>query len=309
MKRKRIQYNELSEEIYESPFWTAPKLILVSVIITFFGFLVNFSLEERLNKLLQLKLGSNPSCPIQFERAELSYFLPKLSLKKPVILGACFGQFRNRLEFKDIKIGFHSPSFYPIGLRLHIEANTGKSFINLFPVVSVFSQSVKIEKTVIDSQLFGVMSPDNVSMISGTLSLEGFFEFQGNQVVDGELDIVSKNFSLPAQNIKGFELSRINLQTLKVSAKFTEPGVLEISSLNIGSAQAPIEVKLIGTLKVNPNDFMTSVLNLDGKLRLSEAILLNFSFLKLFLPENNTSGSYQLKLTGPLRNLGPPQIK
>jgi hypothetical protein len=309
MKKRRIQYNELSEEIYESPFWTLPKLVFVSVLIAFVGFLVNFSLEERINKLLQAKLSSNASCPIQFERAELSYFLPSLTLKKPVILGACFGQYRNRLDFKDIKIGFHSPSFYPIGLRLHIEAHTGKSFLNLYPVISIFTQSVKIEKTVIDSQLFGVMSQNGISMVSGTLSLEGFFEFQGNQIVDGELDIVSKNFSLPAQNIKGFELSRINLQTLKVSAKFIEPGVLEISNLNIGSAQAPVEIKLVGNLKLNQNDIMTSVLSLDGKLRLSEAMLLNFSFLKLFLPENNTSGSYQLKLTGPLRNLGPPQIK
>ena len=309
MKKRRIQYNELSDEIYESPFWSVPKLVFVGAFIAFFGFLFNFSIEERVNKFLQNKLGSNANCPIQFEKVELSYFLPQISFKKPVVLGACFGQYRNRLEFKDVKISFHSPSFYPVGLRFHIEANSGKSFINLFPVISPFTQSLKIDQTVIDSQIFGALTQSGDSPVAGNLSLEGFFEFQGSQITNGDLDIASNNFAIPAQNLRGFELTKINLRTLKISAKFIEPGSLEISSLNIGYAQSPLEIKLIGSLKLNQNDLMTSMLKLDGKLRLSEEMLLNFSFLKLFLPENNTSGNYKLKLNGPLRDLGPPQIK
>ena len=131
MKKKRIQYNELNEEIYAPKYWTKTKLVLIGALILFFGFIATFSLEERLNRFLQTKLASNVSCPVQFEKLELSYFLPKAIIKRPVIMGACFGQYNNRLEFKDIKISFHSPSFYPVGIRLHVEATSGKSYINL----------------------------------------------------------------------------------------------------------------------------------------------------------------------------------
>lgn len=308
MKRKRIQYNELNDEIYAPKYWTKTRLVLIGVVLLIAGFLINFSLEEKLNKFLQTTLSNNTACPIQFEKAELSYFLPKIVMKKPVILGACFGQFNNRLEFRDIKIAFHSPSFYPVGLRLHVEATSGKSYINLYPVISVFSQSVKIEKTKIDTQLFAPMTETNVSPIAGTLAIEGFFEFKSGTVHDGEITIESKNFSLPSQNIKGFELTQLNLETLSIQAGFTDPTTMIIEKIQLGKSSAPIELNLKGKLNVKEQDFMGSQLNLDGKLRLSQYMLVNFAFLKLFLPESNTSGTYKIKIQGPLRNPGAPQI-
>jgi hypothetical protein len=309
MKRKRIQYNEINEETYAPKYWTRTRLIFIGIILLVFGFLVNFSLEERINRYLQATLGSNPQCPIQFEKAELSYFLPALTMRKPVILGACFGQYSNRLEFKDIKLSFHSPSFYPVGLRFHLEAFSGKSHINLYPVISIFSQNVRIEKTLIDTQIFAPMTHNNVSPVAGALNVEGFFEFKGGTVVDGEIEVTSKNFSLPSQNIQGFELTQLNLQTLNMAAHFVDSSTMQIDRIQIGKANAPIELKLKGQLKVNPTDFMSSILNLNGDLKLSQFILLNFSFIKLFLPASNTSGNYQMKVNGPLRNPGAPQIQ
>lgn len=308
MKKKRIQYNELNEEIYAPKYWTKTRLIFIGLFLLFFGFLVNFSLEEKINKYLQTTLGNNAACPIQFEKAELSYLLPKIVVKKPVILGACFGQYNNRLEFRDIKIAFHSPSFYPVGLRFHVEATSGKSYLNLYPVISLFSQNVKIERTVLDTQIFAPMMETNLSPISGTMSIEGFFEFKSGTINDGEIAVVSKNFSLPSQNIKGFELTQLNLETLNVSAHFTEPSIMIIDKIQLGKSSAPFELNLKGRLNVKDQDFMGSELNLNGNMRLSQFILVNFSFLKLFLPESNTSGTYKMKVKGPLRNPGAPQI-
>lgn len=308
MKKRRIQYNELNEEIYAPKYWTKARLIFIGILLLFFGFLVNFSLEEKINKYLQTTLSANSACPIIFDKAELSYFLPKIVMKKPIIMGACFGQFNNRLEFRDIKIAFHSPSFYPVGLRLHVEATSGKSYINLYPVISIFSQNVKIEKTKIDSQIFAPMTEANQSPISGTLSIEGFFEFKSGAINDGEIAIVSNNFSLPSQNIKGFELTKLNLETLNVMAHFSDQSTMMIDKIQLGKSAAPIELNLKGKIIVKENDFMGSQLNLDGNLKLSQYMLMNFGFLKLFLPESNTSGIYKLKINGPLRNPGAPQI-
>lgn len=308
MKRKRIQYNEINEETYAPKYWTKARLTVIGIVLLILGFLINFSLEEKVNKYLQTTLSSNSSCPIQFEKAELAYFLPSLTLKKPVVLGACFGQYNNRLEFRDIKIAFSSPSFYPVGLRFHIEAFSGKTKINLYPVISLFSHSVKIEDTLVDTKIFAPMTAANLSPISGTLSVEGFFEFKDGAINDGVLDIASKNFTLPSQNIQGFELTELKLETLKISAHFQDAGLLIIDNLQVGKSNAPIELKLKGDMKVSKNDFMGSMLNLAGDLKLSQHILINFAFIKLFLPASNTSGNYKMKINGPLRNPGAPQL-
>ncbi len=308
MKKRKIQYNEINEDNYAPLFWTKPRLIFIGILILIVGFIGNFSLEDRVNRLLQAQLGSNPACPIQFERAEIGYFLPKIIMRRPVILGACFGQFNNQLEMKDIKIAFHSPSFYPVGIRLHIEAASLNTKINLYPVLSLFSHNVKIENTIIDSPFFAPMTRNNQSPIAGALSIEGFFEFKSGTIVDGEIDIVSKNFSLPSQNIQGFELTKINLQEFRISAKFTDKSEIAVEKLQIGSISSPVVIGLKGKIKVDQADFMGSKLILDGKLKLSTVMLTNFAFLKLFLPAENTSGNYQMKINGTLRNPGQPKL-
>ena len=82
MKRKRIQYNELNEDIYGPKYWTKASLVITGIVLLTFGFLFNFSLEEKINKWLLATLSSNEACPILFEKAELSYFFPKVIVKK-----------------------------------------------------------------------------------------------------------------------------------------------------------------------------------------------------------------------------------
>lgn len=309
IKKKRIQYNELNEEIYAPIYWTKFRLISIGFILLFLGFLANFSLEERLNKFLQSKLSSNPSCPIIFEKAELSYFLPTVTIKKPVIQGVCFGQYNNKLTLKDVKLSLHSPSFYPPGMNFHVEISSGKSIINLYPAVSLFSQLIEIDKTSIDASLFAPLIESNTSPIAGVITIEGFFKYESGAITDGQLDINSKNFSLPSQNIKGFEVPQINLGNLNIKAHFSDQSTMVVDRIVIGRSGAPIDLALKGKIGVNHNNFMNSSLNLNGDLKLSSFILSNFSFIKLFLPADNTSGNYKMKLSGTLKNPGAPRFE
>lgn len=308
MKKRKILYNEINEENYAPIFWTKSRLIIIGLFLLLIGFLANFSIEDRINKTLQNLLGTNAACPILFERAELGFFLPKIIVRKPIISGACFGQFNNQLAMKDLKIFLHSPSFYPVGLRLHIEAISNKTKINLFPVISLFSNSIKIENTIIDSQFFAPMTKNNQSPISGNFSVEGFFEFKSGSIVDGEIDIASKNFSVPSQNIQGFELTKMNLKEFRISAKFVDSTDINVEKIQIGTNTSPVEMNLKGKIKVSAGDFLGSKLILDGKLRLSPVTLTTFAFLKLFLPPDNTSGNYLMKLNGTLRSPGAPKL-
>jgi hypothetical protein len=71
----------------------------------------------------------------------------------------------------------------------------------------------------------------------------------------------------------------------------------------------PIELNLKGNLLADFSSFLNSQLQLSGPLKLSDFVMTNFSFIKLFLPAENTSGTYQMKINGTLTNLGQPEIK
>ena len=308
MKRKRIQYNELNEEIYTPSYWSKNKHILTGFIIVILGFLFNFSLEEKINKGLQAALSNNETCPIIFEKAELSYFLPKINIKKPVILGACFGQPNNKLSLNNLNIAFAGPSFYPFGFKIHISINEAKTNINLYPIISLLSQTVDIEDTVIDSQLFSAMSTENKSPIAGKIKIEGFLKYSSGAIEDGKLLMTSSDLSIPAQNFKGFEMSQINLKHLSIKTHFTNKTTMQIDHIEVGKSNLPLELKLKGNLLISPIGFGASQLQLNGPLHLTPAIIQNFSFIKLFLPEGNTSGTYQMHLMGPIGNLPAPKF-
>ena len=309
MKRKRIQYNELNEEIYEPIYWTKSRLILTGIALLVLGFLFNFSLEEKINKWLLATLSSNEACPIIFEKAELSYFLPKVSLKKAAILGSCFGQPNNKLPLQDIIIAFHSPSFYPPGIKLHVSIKDKRTSINIFPTISPFSHYIDIENSKIDTSIFAAMSSDNKSAIAGILTIEGSLKLVSGVLEDGKLHISSRDFHLPAQNIKGFEMTMLDLKHLDIKTHFTSKSTMQIDHIEIGRPGAPIELNLKGNLLINPTSFINSQLQLTGPLKVSNFILVNFAFIKLFLPAENTSGTYEMKINGALGNMGPPKIK
>ncbi|MDO9181705.1 MAG: hypothetical protein Q7U04_04825 [Bacteriovorax sp.] len=309
MKRKRIQYNELSDEIYAPKYWTKPRLILTGLFLLVVGFLFNFSLEDKLNNWLLTTLSNNEACPIIFEKAELSYFLPKINIKKPVILGTCFGQPGNKLPLQELVIALNYPSFYPPGIKLHISAKEGKTNINLYPILSPMSQYLDIENTKIDNKIFAAMSIDNKSSLGGMLTIEGSLKFNSGILEDGALHISSNDFHLPPQNIKGFEMTLLNLKHIDIKTHFTNKLTMQIDHIEVGQAGSPIELNLKGNLILNSSSFLSSQLQLSGPLKLSNYILVNFAFIKLFLPAENTSGTYQMKINGLLGNMGPPQIK
>jgi len=309
MKKKRIHFNEINEEIYTPSLWTRPRIVFISVLLVLIGFLANFSLEDKINKILLNVLQKNEACPIQFQKAELSYFLPKVIIKAITIPGLCFGQPYSSLPIREVVIALHSPSFYPPGIRFHLSLKEGGTKVHLYPSVSLFSHYVQIEKTQIDAKIFSVMTSDNKSPIAGLIDISGFVKISNSgNLTDGQLSLTSNNFSIPAQNIKGFNMTPVALNNFSIQSHFSNATTMLIDEITIGKSNSPIELNLKGKINISPSGLSSSMLSLNGTLFLSQYFLNNFSFVKIFFPANNTTGKYQMTLEGPLGNLGPPQF-
>jgi hypothetical protein len=308
MKKKRIHFNEINEEIYTPRIWTKGRIIFISCFLVIVGFLANFSLEEKINQALLSFLQKNNSCPVQFQKAELSYLLPKVTIKSLIIPGACFGQLNNNLRVREVVLAFHSPSFYPPGIRFHVSVKEGNTNIHLYPSISFFSNYLEIDKTKIDAKIFSFMNADNKSPLAGIINISGFLKLSSGIVTDGQLSLTSNNFSIPAQNFKGFNTSLIAINALNIQAHFSNSTTMQIDEIKIGQFNSPIEVKLKGKINISPSGIQSSILSLKGSVNLSEFFLNNYSFVKIFFPASNTTGKYQMTLEGPIGNLGPPQF-
>lgn len=308
MRKKRIQYNELNEEIYESSFWTKTKLTFIGIVILVLGFLANFSLEEKINKILLTVMTGNPSCPMSFEKAELGYFPPKITIKKMTILGACFGQVSNTLFLDEIKVYPDFPSITHFGVRLGIEAKVEGSQIKIFPILSPFSTYIEIEQSTINAKILHVLTSDDKSPIAGKLSVVGFLKFEDKMLTDGNIKMESKNFHFPSQRISGFDLPLIPLDKFILEAHFEKQGEMKVNKLEIGKPGKQIEINLRGKLMISKSSFASSILMLDGTMKLSPAFMTNFSFITLMLPGGHSDGKYQMKVNGPILNPGAPQF-
>jgi len=309
MRKKRILYNELSDDIYEASSITKSKLIFLGVVVLFISFLANLSLEEKVNRLLSTYLMGNPQCPMQFEKAELGYFPPKITIKKMTIMGACFNQMSNRLFIDDLILAPDFPSITKLGLRMSIQVKAEDSNIKISPIFSLFGRYIEIEKSTINAKIFHILTSDDKSPIAGKIFIKGFLKFEADTLTDGHIEMDSNNFHFPSQRISGFDLPLIQLDKFNLEALFERAGEMKIKKIEIGKPGKQIEINLAGKLQISKSSFVSSILNLDGTMKLSPAFMNNFSFVTLILPPGHPDGKYQMKINGPLLNPGSPQFQ
>jgi hypothetical protein len=167
---------------------------------------------------------------------------------------------------------------------------------------------VEIEKSSINAKIFRVFSSENKSIIAGKIFVQGFLKFEDKQIVDGKIKMESNSFYFPAQRISGFDLPNIELNLLNLVAEFISPKEMKIRKLKLGKPGKQIEIDLTGKLNIPEKSFNTSILLLDGELKLSPEFMNNFSFITLMLPEGALDGKYHMRINGPLTNPGAPSF-
>ncbi len=308
MKRKKVQYNEISDEIYSPDDFNKFKIFLLCLILFITGFILNFNFSDRLNTFLKPILANNQSCPIIYEKIDFEFFMPKVIFKNPIIQGACFNQFNQKLPLKNLNISLQGPSFVPPGIKLKITAQTGQSIINIIPSLSLGKKIIEVRESKIDAKLLGVMFSDGKSPLQGTISIDGIFHLEGNKITEGKLDLNSKNLIMPEQNIKGFLSPNMNLKTLSLKARVNKDSNLDIREFKLGNG-TPLGLMLRGRIFLNQENFGNSQVALEGTLQTTPYFLESFALLKLLLPPDpNPNGLFKMKMNGELQRLNQPEL-
>ena len=302
MIKKQSVDNMLNDEIYTkvNPFnW---KFIILGIFLLILGFLVNFPIRKTIIGYASAKLSTLKSCPMTFERLDLGQFLQWAKFEGPILSGQCFGQSsKSVMRLDSIGLALMAPDLSPPGIKLHLEIKKNKTKLNIYPTLSYPKMGLEIKNSVIDGNLIRSLT-GNLFNLHGKIKIETDITMNKNNLSGGNIAITSKDLSIPPQNIMNFLVPYLNIEELNIKATIKGLNNLDFSALNLGSKKSPIKAFLKGSIKLNPKNARSSLVDLQGKIKFAPEFIKKFAVLNLFIAGKNPDpeGFYTLSIKGPL---------
>ncbi|RLA65408.1 MAG: type II secretion system protein GspN [Epsilonproteobacteria bacterium] len=307
IKKKSID-NQLHDKVYSNINPINWKFILIGIILFAVGFLVNFPIRRTIINFSSRKLANFKACPINYERLELGRFLQWAKFKGPIISGSCYGQSSsNFLRLESLNISLETITMNPPGVKLHLKLKKNKTNLNIYPILSYPKMGLQIKDSVIDGDIVKNLTGDMFKLL-GQIKINSDLIFQKNNLNSGSISIVSKNLSIPTQNIMNFLVPHLNIRDLNIKANIKGTNNIHFSSLKLGSETSPIMASFKGSIKLNSQNIRRSNLDLKGKIKFSAEFLKKFAILNIFISgkQKDSNGFYSLSLKGPM---GQPKMK
>ncbi len=295
MNNSRTQ--DQNTEIYNIGTKRVFLLIIVSMISIFLGFSFNFSIDKKIASLLETNLKRNSKCPMKYDKAEVSYLLPGLHFNNLQVSAFCLKS-SSPLTFKTISTSLSLPSFSPLGLGLKTEIKDQFSNIDILSIHGLSSNYIKLNSENLKSQTINPLLGN--FKLGGDFTLNSNIDISKNQLSAVDLQIKSKNFSIPAQFLQGFEVPDITIGPLSLKATMEKKNQLNIVELILGNELSPVRADLKGDIEINQYNMTRSKLDLIATVKFSASFIESFSILNLFLDpsKQDEQGFYKIKIGG-----------
>ncbi|MFG1591728.1 type II secretion system protein GspN [Halobacteriovorax sp. CON-3] len=309
------QKNNMSEAAEQTDVYKINKktIFLISIfafLSLFFGFIFNFSVEDKIMNLVYDGLRKNRSCPIYYQSASLSYFLPGINLKEIDISSRCLNS-RSGLLVSEADISLGLPSIAPMGLTFNTEINKIAGLdnqINLKSIHNFSTQYVKVENTVIS---FDALAPlMNNFKLDGTINLNALVSTDLKAIKDLDIYLTSKDFTIPTQVIQSFELPTLAINNLSFKAHSEDGGAVEIQELIIGDSNSPIRANASGTITLDKRNIRNSRLDIEAQVKFTPEFIESFAIINLLLGNGtpDEQGFYHMKIDGTLGRPNTPKM-
>lgn len=285
------------------------RIILGSLISFFIAVMIYFPLMLKTESIIKNALASIPGCEISYDKLDLEFFwLPKFIVKNVNIPAECLSG-KSSLVLDKIDLNFRLFAFDPFGLSFFMNINALDTKIDGNIVVGIFEHAVNINNNFIELEKLSPYLGDNLKM-SGKVEINVLSKFNNKQLKKLELNINSKNLTLPPQRIQILDLPLLNISNLLIMLKSDPQGIINVEKLIIGDEKSPIRANFTGTIKPNLMIIGMSSLDLKGELAFSEQFLTDFSLIKTLMTAYPQKDSfYQIRLKGQFNNLRPMPLQ
>lgn len=290
------------------------KLIFLSVIMAiaslFAGFVMNFSMEDKLLSFLEDGLRKNRSCPISYKKASIGYFLPKLEMDNIEISSRCL-RTPEALVIESAKLSLALPSISPMGISFNtnIEKLGGlDTNINVKSIHNFSSQYIRIEDSNINLKSFDALMQS--FKLQGNIKLNTFLSTDLNTLKQLDLYALSTDFTLPAQSIQNFELPALPIKNLSLKAHSENGKEVEIKEFIIGDQNSPIRASASGTIEINEKNIQRSKIDIEAQVKFSAEFIEQFAIINLLLGNTkpDEQGFYHMRIDGILARPNAPKM-
>lgn len=297
--KERIPEGQAVPQVYDIEKSFTKKIIIFTLAAFLIAVLFNFPLEKNIITAIENQIAKNRRCPISYQKIELGYFLPKVILKDATIPGQCFNKVGTNLNFDEILFRISMPSFWPIGIKTKLEAHQDGARINIFPRLAIGGNAIQIEDTVLEGPFLSSFT-SFPNLLKGHIAVQGNFELKGQTVSSGHLKIDSKDLVIPPQTLMGINLSSLPFKKLEVAGTYTKKS-FHLKAFRIGDNNSPIAAEFTGKITPSPHNFNFSRLDLEGRVRFSDAFLNEVGLLRIMLNgKKQKEGYYYIRLQGTL---------
>lgn len=306
MKKKVSQSaHEVKDEVYQSGL-SGFKIFLIGISFLVIGFLANFPVREKLDEFLSSTLKNNPDCPITFQSLKIGALLHKIDLMNPEVMGRCYNNPYTSLPLDHLSLSISRPSLVPPGLSIDIKVAHKNTNLTLSPTLSFSEHIIKIQNSILDLQTLAPLLGENIELI-GKMDIDALFYINGQSINNGKFSIKSTNLNIPNQNIKGFNISTLNVGDFLIQGKVKGQNILEIKKFIFGNAESPLISELSGTITLAPTYMPSSEIDIKGKLKISHDFQRSMPILNLFLGGKKTDekGFFNIAISGTFASPKP----
>lgn len=290
---------------YDLRFLKKPKWIFFLIVMFFLVIIINFPITKKIDAMIFGALSSNPRCPILLESYKINIFpLPHVALSNLNIPNRCISGTPGNLIIPELKAYFRGPSLFPIGLSFKIETAINENPIEVLTTAGINNYVLSMKENKIALDKLAPFLPQ--VQLAGDVILDVHVELEKNVLAVLNLKAQSKNFAVPAQSIQGFDLQRLNIKNLFITA-VTEKKTINLSQFIIGDEVSPVRSEFTGKIVLNKKNIKSSSLNLVGQVAVADKMLQDNFILKSYLDQfDKKDNFYQLKITGPMKR---PSVK
>lgn len=298
----KLQVDKVDDRIYLSGFTLGAKLSMISILMLFLGFFINFPLKEVITARITSALAMNRACPMSFKDLEFEWFLPKVKIKSLNLPSICFGGAGKNVELKNLSANFLGPSFSPLGLKLSHQFTLEGTKLTAYHALTPSGHVFKLEPTKISLNEVGDLLGQK--MLAGDVTIDGRFDVDSRFTPkDVKFSANSSNLLVKNTNLQGFTVPRLDIGTLSLKGTMNSRQKLLIDELFLGNENSPIKGNFSGSVdlnKMNPN--MNSY-DLKGTLSFSNSFKASpeFGLINLFLnldKQKTYEGSYKINVQG-----------
>lgn len=288
---------------YSFPKIGKSKWIVVIITIFLLGIIVYFPFMYKVKSLVKTQLNKVPGCSVDYQDIQLEFFLPKVIVKDLVVPQSCFGKFGDPLKMENVFVNFRGLSFSPFGPHFKIETNLNGLPISSYLTTGIGGIAINIKENEIDLKKLKTLLPK--INLAGKVKIDALVKLEGQKISDLKLNVRSKDFTLPGQNIQGFKLGTMRLNNLLIKANMNGKKLI-VEDFILGDDESPIRANFKGNIALNQRNITSSQLDLIGETAFSSQFLEKYAIIKLVMNKFDKKDEfYQIKLTGPLMRPKP----